>query len=246
MNQQGLARNWEFPADRSRAESTAEALVAIASDRQVGQRLGTKEQLRQRIGVSSGTFNEAIRLTEAAGMIELRRGPGGGIFAARPSPLAQLRLSLISIRSREKDVADAYRVREALEPLLVQDAIDDAPKNTTDEMRAHVESMWRSFEKNDRALYSTANSEFHNALARASSGSLVPSLYLAMVDLIGDNTRAAVWATDGQEYRDRFRERVEVHEKLVDAIEAKDVDAAMNAVHEHYGTLWSEGKPGKP
>ena len=56
----------------------------IARDgRRPGDRIATKDELRERFGVAVATINEAVRLLETRGVIEARPGPGGGIFVAR-------------------------------------------------------------------------------------------------------------------------------------------------------------------
>src|ERR1700729_3492092 len=70
----------------SRAELVARELEReIIDDREPGERLGTKDDLRKRFGVAVATVNEAVRLLETRGMIEARPGPGGGVFVARPA-----------------------------------------------------------------------------------------------------------------------------------------------------------------
>ncbi len=47
-----------------------------------GDRLGTKQELRQQYRVASATLNEAILVLCGKGTLEARPGPGGGIFVA--------------------------------------------------------------------------------------------------------------------------------------------------------------------
>ena len=58
-----------------------------------GQRLGTKEELRVLCGVSVGTFNEALRLVQARGVLTVRTGRVGGLFASQ-FPDRQLQFSV--------------------------------------------------------------------------------------------------------------------------------------------------------
>src|SRR5919201_713366 len=81
----------------SRAELVARELEReIDDEREPGERLGTKEDLRKRFGVAVATVNEAVRLLEMRGMIEARPGPGGGVFVARRS--SRLALSHLVLR----------------------------------------------------------------------------------------------------------------------------------------------------
>src|SRR4051812_46758310 len=70
----------------TRPEQAAELIASLAAAAEPGDRLGTKDELRARCGVSVGTFNEALRLVQSPGVVTVRPGPGGGLFASRQSP----------------------------------------------------------------------------------------------------------------------------------------------------------------
>src|SRR6266540_3625458 len=75
----------------SRAEALARRLEARILDggMRAGDRVGTKEDLRERFGVAVATVNEAIRLLQARGLVQVRPGPRGGVFASEPSPFVR-------------------------------------------------------------------------------------------------------------------------------------------------------------
>jgi GntR family transcriptional repressor for pyruvate dehydrogenase complex len=52
----------------------------------VGDRLPNERQLGQELGVSRATLREAIRMLEADGVVEVRRGVTGGTFVVEPTP----------------------------------------------------------------------------------------------------------------------------------------------------------------
>src|SRR5919202_6597887 len=81
-----------------RAEAVARDLEAeiLGGRLSPGERIGTKDDLRQRFGVAVATVNEAVRLLETRGLIEARPGPGGGVFVANSSVRAALRRSRLA------------------------------------------------------------------------------------------------------------------------------------------------------
>jgi DNA-binding FadR family transcriptional regulator len=107
----------------TRSEYAARILAQLAERSSPGERLGTKVDLRESCGVSVGTFNEAVKLAQSRGYITARTGPGGGIFAAERSPIVRLGNSVLALSGDATTVADAVRIRDALDPLLVEDAL---------------------------------------------------------------------------------------------------------------------------
>src|SRR2546421_12432307 len=74
----------------SRAEALAREIEEEISTGvlNTGDRLGTKDDLRQRFNVAVATVNEAVKLLDIRGPVEARPGPGGGVvFARAASPI---------------------------------------------------------------------------------------------------------------------------------------------------------------
>jgi DNA-binding FadR family transcriptional regulator len=51
----------------------------------VGQSLGALPDVRKRLGLGRPASREAITILEARGLLDVRRGPGGGLFVAAPA-----------------------------------------------------------------------------------------------------------------------------------------------------------------
>ncbi len=51
----------------------------------VGQSLGALPQLQKRLGLGRPASREAVTILEARGLLDVRRGPGGGLFVAAPA-----------------------------------------------------------------------------------------------------------------------------------------------------------------
>jgi DNA-binding FadR family transcriptional regulator len=51
----------------------------------VGRWLGALPDVRKRLGLGRPAFREAVTILEARGLLDVRRGPGGGLFVAAPA-----------------------------------------------------------------------------------------------------------------------------------------------------------------
>src|ERR1700685_4212794 len=133
----------------SRGESAAAQLIAIAEAAAPGDRLGSKEELRARCAVSVGTFNEALRITQSRGLVLVRPGPGGGVFAAAQSPMVRLGNSVLALDGDQTSVAEEMRIRDALDALVIEDALWHASPADIAELREILAEMAAAVERLD-------------------------------------------------------------------------------------------------
>src|SRR3954471_16338210 len=119
----GVERMPELAGPTTRGRSAADHLAVEIAAMQEGDRLGTKKELCARLGVASGTLNEAIRLLQERGLVTLRPGPKGGIFVARTDPIVRLGRTLLPLRAEPDLVAGAIEVQGSLQALAAVDAL---------------------------------------------------------------------------------------------------------------------------
>ncbi|WP_241999525.1 FadR/GntR family transcriptional regulator [Streptomyces klenkii] len=209
--------DWERTA-ASRAEVAAERIAAMVMDAEPGERLGTKEELRTTCGVSVGTFNETLRLLQSRGLVTVRPGPGGGLFAAEQSPMRRLGNSVLALDTHQPDDAraeEARRIRDALGPLLVEDALWHASPADVAELRRELTGLAKTAEESDPAAFAAADHRLRTRLAAISPNTLLRSLYATLLPLTEPD---AV---------EQLQDRYEQHTALIDAIESRDRAKAL-------------------
>ncbi|MFD4253449.1 FadR/GntR family transcriptional regulator [Amycolatopsis thermoflava] len=219
----------------SRAEYAARTLQQLAERAAPGERLGTKVALRTHCGVSVGTFNEAVKLAQSRGYVVSRSGPGGGIFAAERSPIARLGNAVLALDSDATSVAEAIRMREALDPLLIEDAVWHSSAADIHTMRERLADMADARDTGDPVAFVRANWALHRRIAEISPSAILRSVYISLLELIETHTRG-VGGASGQPLPDYITERHRLHERLVDAIEARDQQEARRLIREHNTT----------
>ena len=221
------------PAARlSRAESVAAQLMTMAETVASGDRLGSKEELRQRCAVSVGTFNEAIRIAQSRGVVSVRPGPGGGIFAAAQSAMVRLGNSVLALDAADSSVAEAVRIRDALDPLLIEDALWHASPADIAEMREIIADMAAAVERYDPTAFVHANWRLHARIAAVSPHPVLRSLYVNLLDQIESHTLDVLPASD-RPLPEYIAERQALHEAIVDALDHRDKALALRLIQEH-------------
>ena len=217
----------------SRGESVAAELIAIAGAAAPGDRLGSKEELRARCAVSVGTFNEALRIAQSRGVVLVRPGPGGGVFAAAQSPMVRLGNSVLALDGDQTSVAEAIRIRDALDGLLIEDALWHASPADIAEMREILTEMAAAADRLDGIGFVHANWSLHARIAAVSPNPMLRSLYVNLLDQIESHTLAILpYGTDPMpEY---LAARHALHAAIIDAIEDRDRDRALSLVARHH------------
>ncbi|GAB3845819.1 FadR/GntR family transcriptional regulator [Dactylosporangium cerinum] len=228
--------DWELPTAATvalrRPEQAAEQLAALAAAAEPGARLGTKEELRVHCGVSVGTFNEALRLVQARGVVDVRPGRTGGLFATRQSPLVRLGNSVLALDKDAASVADAVRLRDALDPLLVEDALRHAAPSDVTAMRAELDRMRTAAADLDGIAFIHANWALHARIADVSPNAMLRSFYLSLLEIIESHT-LSVQPFGDEPLPEYIQSRYDLHAALVDAIDARDEPRAIALIHEH-------------
>jgi DNA-binding FadR family transcriptional regulator len=197
-----------------RAEAVARDLEAqiLGGGLAPGERLGTKDDLRQRFGVAVATVNEAVRLLEMRGLIEARPGPGGGVFVANSSVRVALKRSGLQATWGAARFTDCLAVRNGLEPLVCRDAAANRTREDLAALREILAAMEASA-ATDADAYFELNWAFHRRVARGCRNAPLHSIYLTLLDFLEDGLRPG----DLREFHPE--DDIAIHRELVDAIE---------------------------
>lgn len=197
------------------ARLAAELESAIRGDeREPGERIATKQELRERYGVASATINEAVRLLETRGVVEARPGPGGGIFVARQAVRSAVRFAhmhtVLGFATESTTYRDCLRVRDALEPLICRDAALAHRDSDIARLRAVVALMERH--RAEPLAYFKCNWELHRRIAALSANTPLRSIYLTLTE----GLEAMLDDSEIDEFDGAAN--VAIHRELVDAI----------------------------
>lgn len=193
-----------------------------------GERLGTKDQLRERFGVAAGTLNEAIRLLETRGLVDLKPGPRGGIFVAAPPAHIRLSHLILGLGDEALSIADELEVRNALEVPIALNATKTARARDIAKLKRLVERMGKC--ENDPAEYLRRNWDLHEAIAQLATNELLRTIYVSLLE----SAREAVRDVEpDDEFRASWRKNWQLHVELVEAIASGEPARAIAAAEAH-------------
>src|SRR3954468_11210540 len=211
-----------------RAEGVARDLEAqiLGGGLAPAERLGTKEDLRQRFGVAVATVNEAVRLLEMRGLIEARPGPGGGVFVANSSVRVALKRSGLQATWGAARFADCLAVRNGLEGLVCRDAATNRTAEDVAALRGILEAM-EACAATDAEAYFSLNWALHRRIAKGCRNAPLHSIYLTVLDFLEDGLHPG----DLREFHPE--NDVAIHRELVDAIEEGPGPRLDAAVERH-------------
>ncbi len=191
-----------------------------------GDRLGTKDDLRQRFSVAVATVNEAIKLLDTRGLVEARPGPGGGVFVASPAFRKRSGPMIMGFEWAGAGLDDYIEARGALEPLIYNHALRYRTEADIRALRVIVASMAAHLDQ-PRAC-ARDNTAFHRRVARLSPNVPLRSLYVTLLDFYEQD----LVETQGMP-EVLNPDLANVHQHLVDAIEARDPAVLAHAIGDH-------------
>lgn len=193
-----------------------------------GMALPNERDLASQAGLSRASVREALRILEVEGLIATRTGRNGGSEVVRPSSATVERSIDIFIRGQRIRTEAVLEAREAIEPASARlAALHHTEEDWADLVRCH-ENLRASLD--DIPAFLSANLAWHISVVRAGHNELL----MAFIAAIGQSVYVA---TDLQGFNSpEVRRAVEVaHRRVMDAIEARDGDAAARRMGRHVG-----------
>ena len=163
-----------------------------------------------------------------------RRGQDENVVVVGGAAQERVRLgnSVLALDADETSVAEAVRIRDALDPLLIQDALWHASPADIAEMREILAGMASAAGRLDPTGFVDANWSLHARIAAVSPHAVLRSLYVNLLDQIESHTLSVLPASE-QPLPDYIAARHALHAALIDALEQRDHDRAQSLIAQH-------------
>jgi DNA-binding GntR family transcriptional regulator len=191
---------------------------AIVEQRLEGGRRLIERELVEEIGVSRTTVREVLRQLDAEGLVTTIPQKG----------------AVVAIPSRE-EAAELYEVRAALEALAVRRFVERASDSQVAGLRSALDEIERTHAAGDVRSMRQAKDRFYEVLLQGAGSTSVQSI------LAGLQARVSALRTTSLSQPGRPTEAAREIRAIVEAIEARDADAAEAACVEHVQRAASAG-----
>lgn len=228
------------PSSRRYLPVAQQLLLGIArGDLPVGSRLPSDRDLAVQAKVSRPTAREAVLVLELAGAVETR--PGDGVYVARPGA----RVGAGSGPPIDAPPQELIEARGCIEPAVAALAAMRMDKGTLSALRKLVRQTKSVVDDGGQlAEFVSLSLRFHVDLAQACGNRISADITTQLVDV----EIHPLWTLVNQQAmrsREARSNQVFEHELVLDAIAARDPEAAMTAMAAHVRGLKNEifGQP---
>ena len=200
-----------------------------------GASLPAERDLVTQTRLSRGSVREALRILEAEGLVSTRPGRQGGSVARLPGDESLAKYISLFVHGRGISLVSLLQTREAVEPSLAYLA---AMNRTDEDLAALVEQTERvEVAYANVPRYLEENVKWHCAIAAASRNELLRAFMVAISAMVYKASAIEDFATD--EVR---KVVIKAHRRILDAIAARDGDAARRRMTRHLSALTDQMK----
>jgi DNA-binding FadR family transcriptional regulator len=202
----------------SRAQQVANQIEdeILAARLPVGAHLGRRVEHMNRFGISPTVMSEVMRILQIRGLVNVRRGTGGGLFVASRPPQIRLGAMDLWFQDNATNPLDLFEARVHLEAPLTAAAFERANHTDHIAMQAWVDKLEAA---NSARSYLEAVMRLHRAIATASHISVLDGMHQALVATITANLSRAEFV---ENHQDMLHHSIDVHRELVDTIILRD------------------------
>lgn len=214
-----------LPPRSTLPEEIAGRLLNLIRDQELrpGDRLPAERDLARRLGVSRPVLREALRALSLMKVVDIRQGTGTYVTSLEPRQL----ISHLDFAFSSDTVALAkvFEARRVVESGNVRFAAERLTEDGLDRLAALVGDLSASLD--DPQRFSELDIAFHDAICAAADNFMLAQ-FMTIVDTLG---RVSRQRTGGR--REVREAAVEDHVRILDALRARDPDAAERAMRGH-------------
>jgi GntR family transcriptional repressor for pyruvate dehydrogenase complex len=214
---------------RSKPEKAAQIVAKqikqaiLNGDLAVGDRLPSEKEMIEQFGYSRAVVREALRLLEGDGLIEVSAGRNGGGIVTNPGTDQIMSNIDMLLRMQQTNVKEVYVAQRLIEPIVIKLAIENASSEDFVKIRETIDLIEQH--PGDIELVRLQSNRFHTLLGEATKNNVISVVSAILRQIIVD------FHYEGDEKEALSIARI--HRRILEAIEAKDVEVAIRRALRH-------------
>lgn len=230
---------WE-PVQRLRAHEQVMAQIEdriLAGELSAGDHLPNERDLSALLGVSRPSLRESLRVLEALGVLEIRRGgDGGAVLVGTPGPgfvnLLKLQLALGQFSQ-----TDVLHTRIALETWCCREAAISATDEDLDDLERILDQM--DDPTIEAATFNALDAAFHVRIAESTGNQLTAHLMQSLRIAINRQMVAAYARLE--DWRETAKTVRAEHRDILRTLRDRDPEGAAAHVRDHIQSFYDNG-----
>jgi GntR family transcriptional repressor for pyruvate dehydrogenase complex len=199
--------------------------MIVSGELQPGTRFPPERALAEQLGVSRTVAREAVRILDAKGLVETKRGVGTTVRRVTKEHVVEPLIMLLQTQEGGISVEHLHQVRRMLEIEIAGIAALRASDTDLEVLQTHLRAL--ELTSDDPVAYSDEDTEFHNALAKSTHNPLLRILLGSIRDLMHEVRHLVT------RYPHLIEETLPDHRLILDKIMARDPEGAREAMELH-------------
>ena len=196
----------------------------MTGELEIGQRLPPEDELNQQFGIARTTLREALRVLESQGLLEIRRGRGGGPVVTKPDLEPAATALAIALQLESATVRHLYEVRRMIEPNAAGKLAHKHTKADIAALNQAIDLAEVAAESSDTEAFGQAAASVHETLLERTANPALSIISQLLHDLVWRYYADRAAATSQK----LMRRAVRSYRRLVKYIEDGDVHGATD------------------
>ncbi len=193
-----------------------------------GDRLPAERLLMEQFSVSKQTLREAMRVLEFIGLIEIKKGTGGGACIAEIDSNIAMDMLANFLYFKDLSLKNLMEVRIVVEPYAAAVAAANITKKDLAKLKTHIERAEEQYKAGETSEGHFKNDlDFHCVIANSTQNPLLILVVTFIESLVSD--KKANVKLDKKFLASVIRD----HKRIYEAIVKKDAALARQAMRKH-------------
>ncbi len=197
-----------------------------------GDKLPPERTIADQMNVSRHAVREALSALQIVGMVQSRQGDGTYVRNVATNSSVERAREILDEADDSLEVLDARWIIERSIAELVYDRFDD---DDLAELSSLVNDMRHGVENDDLDQFLEADQRFHLKFAELTGNDVICRTVSTLVGAMQNR----LWKELKRQYvfQQDPHTAVDIHQEIVDAVEAGDPEALQAAVKDHYESM---------